>query len=34
MTVRINHAGQEGGQMVVSYRDLDQLDRLCQLLGG
>lgn len=34
MAVRINHAGHDGGQMVVTYRDLEQLDRLCQLLGG
>lgn len=34
MRVEINHAGTEGGQLVVTYRDLDQLDRLCQLLNG
>jgi ParB family chromosome partitioning protein len=35
MRVAINHAANaEGGQLVVSYRDLDQLDRLCQVLGG
>ena len=33
MKVVINHSGQEGGQLVVNYRDLDQLDHLCQLLG-
>lgn len=33
MTVSINHSGAEGGQLTVSYRDLDQLDRLCQILG-
>lgn len=33
MKVTINHSGQEGGQLVVSYKDLDQLDRLCQILG-
>ncbi|SIQ94444.1 chromosome segregation DNA-binding protein [Paracoccus thiocyanatus] len=34
MKVAINHAGMDGGQMVITYRDLDQLDRLCQLLAG
>lgn len=34
MTVSINHAGTEGGQVVITYRDLDQLDRLCQLLNA
>lgn len=35
MRVAINHAGHaDGGQMVITYRDLDQLDRLCQILGG
>lgn len=34
MRVNINHKGNEGGQMVIAYRDLDQLDRLCQILGG
>ncbi len=34
MSVSINHAGTDGGQLVVTYRDLDQLDRLCQLLGA
>lgn len=34
MRVRIEHAGQEGGRLAISYRDLDQLDRLCQLLGA
>lgn len=34
MRVEINHAGSEGGQLVVTYRDLDQLDRLCQMLNG
>lgn len=35
MRVAINHAGNaDGGQLVISYRDLDQLDRLCQVLGG
>lgn len=34
MAVSINHSGTEGGQMVITYRDLDQLDRLCQLLNG
>ncbi|MDT1062727.1 ParB/RepB/Spo0J family partition protein [Paracoccus sp. CPCC 101403] len=34
MKVQINHSGQEGGQLVVSYKDLDQLDKLCQALGN
>lgn len=34
MRVRIEHAGQGGGRMTITYRDLDQLDRLCQALGG
>lgn len=34
MRVQINHTGQDGGQMVITYRDLDQLDRLCQILAG
>ncbi|WP_409455646.1 ParB/RepB/Spo0J family partition protein [Paracoccus sp. (in: a-proteobacteria)] len=34
MNVSINHSGSDGGQIVVTYRDLDQLDRLCQLLGA
>lgn len=34
MDVQINHPGTGGGQMVISYKDLDQLDYLCQMLGG
>nr|WP_233577779.1 ParB/RepB/Spo0J family partition protein [Paracoccus yeei] len=34
MKVAIKHAGQDGGQLVISYKDLDQLDRLCQILAG
>lgn len=34
MRVRIEHAGHDGGRLTVTYRDLDQLDRLCQLLGA
>ena len=34
MAVSINHAGMDGGTVSITYRDLDQLDRLCQLLGG
>lgn len=33
MPVAINHAGKDGGKMVITYRDLDQLDRLCQILA-
>lgn len=34
MRVQIKHVGTEGGQMTITYRDLDQLDRLCQILVG
>lgn len=34
MTVRIQHVGSEGGHLTITYRDLEQLDQLCQLLGG
>lgn len=34
MNVQINDKGSSGGELVISYKDLDQLDRLCQLLGG
>ncbi|NPD17368.1 ParB/RepB/Spo0J family partition protein [Xinfangfangia sp. D13-10-4-6] len=33
MTVRIQHKG-EGGDLVISYRDLEELDLLCQLLSS
>lgn len=34
MRVQIKHAGTDGGQLVITYKDLDQLDRLCQMLAG
>jgi len=35
MKVQINHTdGGESGQMVVSYKTLDELDDLCRRLGG
>lgn len=34
MKVQISHAGRDGGELVIAYKDLDQLDQLCQLLGG
>lgn len=35
MKVLLNHkAGSETGQMVVSYKTLEELDELCRLLGG
>ncbi len=34
MGVRIDHKGHDGGILSIRYRDLDQLDRLCQALGG
>lgn len=34
MRVQIRHSGTDGGQMTITYKDLDQLDRLCQILAG
>ncbi|MFV0382506.1 ParB/RepB/Spo0J family partition protein [Paracoccus sp. (in: a-proteobacteria)] len=34
MKVIIDHAGVDGGRLTIAYRDLDQLDKLCQILGG
>lgn len=34
MSVDIKDAGTKGGQMTISYRDLEQLDALCQKLSG
>ncbi|WP_134724942.1 ParB/RepB/Spo0J family partition protein [Paracoccus luteus] len=34
MRVQIDHVGHDGGRLTITYRDLDQLDRLCQMLGG
>jgi ParB family chromosome partitioning protein len=34
MKVQIDHSGATGGTLSISYQDLDQLDALCQLLGG
>lgn len=34
MRVRIDHQGNDGGRLTITYRDLDQLDRLCQMLSG
>ncbi|MFD1795122.1 ParB/RepB/Spo0J family partition protein [Paracoccus aurantiacus] len=34
MRVQIKHSGNDGGQMTITYRDLEQLDRLCQILAG
>lgn len=34
MAVVINHVADGGGTITISYRDLDQLDRLCQVLAG
>ena len=33
MKVAINHSGKDGGQLEISYRDLEQLDQLCQILA-
>jgi ParB family chromosome partitioning protein len=34
MKVLIDHKGLSGGSLTVSYADLDELDRICQLLGS
>ena len=34
MKVSIDHAGAKGGQITIAYKDLDQLDKLCQILGS
>lgn len=34
LPVTITHAGLDGGRLTISYRDLDQLDRICQVLAG
>lgn len=34
LPVTITHAGLDGGRLTITYRDLDQLDRLCQVLAG
>lgn len=34
MKVSIDHSGKKGGTVVISYQDLEQLDQLCQILGG
>lgn len=34
MSVRIDHKGHDGGYVSIRYNDLDQLDRICQALGG
>lgn len=34
MKVTIDHKGLSGGQLQISYKDLDELDRICQLLGS
>ena len=33
MKVRINHKGAGAGQVTIAYPDLDQLDRLCEILS-
>ncbi len=33
MKVVIDHRGHDGGNLVITYRTLDQLDQLCQILG-
>lgn len=35
MVVRVDHApGQEGGSLTIKYKNLEQLDDLCRVLGG
>lgn len=33
MSVVIDHKGMDGGKVIISYHDLEQLDQLCQLLS-
>ncbi|WP_104069175.1 ParB/RepB/Spo0J family partition protein [Albidovulum inexpectatum] len=33
MKVVIDHKGEQGGQVTITYRTLDELDQLCQILG-
>ncbi|MGB3147475.1 MAG: ParB/RepB/Spo0J family partition protein, partial [Paracoccaceae bacterium] len=33
MAVVIDHKGHDGGKVVITYKSLDQLDQLCQLLS-
>lgn len=34
LPVTITHAGLDGGRVTITYRDLDQLDRICQVLAS
>ena len=34
MKVVIDHKGLDGGSMIITYKDLDQLDQLCQILSS
>lgn len=34
LKIQIDHRGQKGGVVTISYRTLEQLDDLCQRLGG
>lgn len=34
MRVAVNHKGLDGGEVVITYRSLDQLDELCRRLTG
>ncbi|SNT74990.1 ParB/RepB/Spo0J family partition protein [Paracoccus seriniphilus] len=34
MKVSIDHGGAKGGSITINYHDLEQLDQLCQILGG
>lgn len=34
MKVQISHTGAGGGELTIAYRDLDELERLCQILGA
>ncbi|MDO5640762.1 MAG: ParB/RepB/Spo0J family partition protein [Paracoccus sp. (in: a-proteobacteria)] len=34
MRVQIRDSNDGSGQLIITYRDLDQLDRLCQMLAG
>jgi len=34
MKVVIDHKGLDGGQLIITYKDIDQLDQLCQILSS
>jgi ParB family chromosome partitioning protein len=34
LKVEINHTGDEGGEVTVTYKSLEQLDEICRRLAG